>query len=877
MTESLSSGSGLAPPDPGRADSLDEVAHRLRTLKVWAGDPSYDTIKNRINAAWKATGRPGVIARRTTVADCFKGGRRRINTDLVIAVVEALHPDVGYAAQWRQALRVVGGEARAASQVRVQDNLPQDLADFVGRTAALNRIRRELRRADLDGGRVVLAIQGMAGVGKTQLAAHAAHAVHRRKPFDRILFVNLRGFHPDPGQPPADPASVLEGFLRLLGVAGQQIPYDLPARVAAYRRLLVGTRTLVVLDNASDAEQARPLLPDAPGCPVLITSRRDLSELPHATQLTVDLFTPDESAALLAVGGAPLPGGSDPNAVARIAQRCGHLPLALGLVNAHLRSTTGWTLTDHADRLDERHSQQRLDLSVELAFDLSYRDLPTDRRRLLRFVAAHPGDDFDAPAVAALTGISASDAEVHLHHLHRDHLLKQATPGRYALHDLIRAYAASRCGDEDPPPERRAALTRLFDYYVATSAAAMDVLYPAGSRREASSGGVTVPTPLDSDTARGWLDTERPALVAVAAHTAAHGWHSHSTRLSASLFQYLHGGYPTDALAIHEHARSAARRAGDAAGEAHASTSLGATYAQLGRYGPATEHLQQGRTLFRRIGDHVGEARALVNIGVIESQLGRNRPAATSYGRALALFRQAGHQAGEAHALNNLGEVEAQLGQYALAARHAQRSLILFQRLGGRTGEAWTLNTLGDIEIRLGRHRAAVVHLERALAMYRQLGNHTGEAWTLNSLGTLHTRLGQVSRHHQRSLDIFRETGERYGEASALNGIAEALRVTGDVDAALAHHSAAHAIAVEIGAYHEHARTHAGLGHAHRALGAPTSARDHFRRALTLYTDLDMPEAEQIRAQLTTLDGNGGGHGSPDPAAHLLVSTLSCR
>ncbi|MGC4812211.1 ATP-binding protein [Micromonospora sp. DT228] len=877
MTESLPSGGGVAPPDPGPADSLDEVAQRLRMLKVWAGDPSYDTIKSRINAAGKATGRPGgVLARRTTVADCFRDGRRRLNTDLVIAIVEAMHPDVGYVAQWRQALRVVGGEARAAAQVRVQDDLPQDLVGFVGRTAVVNRLRRELHRSDLDDGPVVLAIQGMAGVGKTQLAIHAAHAVHRRKPFDRILFVNLRGFHPDPGQPPADPASVLEGFLRLLGVAGQQIPYDLPARVAAYRRILAGTHTLVVLDNASDAEQARPLLPDTPGCPVLITSRRDLGDLPYATRLTVGLFTPDESAALLAEGGPPLPAGPDPNAVARIAQRCGHLPLALGLVNAHLRSTTGWTLTDHADRLDERHHQRRLDVSVELAFDLSYRELPTERRRLLRFVAAHPGDDFDARAVAALTGVRPSDAEVHLRHLHRDHLLQQAVPGRYALHDLIRAYAASRCGDEDPPPERRAALTRLFDYYVATTAAAVGVLYPAGSHREPSSGGVRVSAPLDSDTARGWLDTERPALVAVAAHTAAHGWPSHTTRLSASLFPYLHGGYPTDALAIHEHARTAARRAGDPAGQGHASTSLGATYAQLGRYGPATEHLQQGRSLFRRVGDQVGEARALVNLGVIESQLGRNRSAAASYGQALTLFRQAGHQAGEAHALNNLGEVEAQLGQYGLAAKHVQRSLILFQRLGGRTGEAWTLNTLGDIEIRLGRHLAAGIHLERALAVYRQLGNHTGTAWTLNSLGTLHTRLGQTSCHHQQSLDIFRETGERYGEASALNGIAEAARVTGNVADALAHHGAAHAIVVEIGAYHEHARTHAGLGHAHRALAAPTSARAHFQRALTLYADLDMPEAEEIRAHLTALDSDGVGPGSPDLTGQLLLSAVSC-
>ncbi|WP_233219488.1 tetratricopeptide repeat protein [Micromonospora sp. RP3T] len=874
MIESLSSGGDEAPPDPGRADSLDEVARTLRILKVWAGDPSYDTIKNRINAACRAAHPAGpVIARRTTVADCFRTGRRRVNADLLIAVVQALHPDVGYVAQWRQALRVVSGEARAASQVRVYDTLPPDLPGFIGRATALRRLRQALDPG-AHGGVVVLALHGMAGVGKTQLAVHAAHARHREEPFDRILFVNLRGFHPDPTQPPADPSSVLEGFLRLLGVAGQQIPHGLTARAATYRRLLAGTRTLVVLDNAGDAEQARPLLTDTPGCPVLITSRRDLRELPHTTHVAVDLFTPDESAALLAVGGSHLPGGPDPHATARIAHRCGHLPLALGLVTAHISGTSGWTLTDHADRLDERHHQQRLDLSVELAFDLSYRHLPADRRRLLRLVAAHPGDDFDAPAAAALAGISTCEARAHLRHLHRDHLLHHAAPGRYALHDLVRAYATSRCGDEDPPPERRAALTRLFDYYLAGTLAAVDVLYPAGSHRRVPSNGGTVAAPADPDTARRWLDTERPTLVAVAAHAAAHGWPTHAAHLSAALFQYLHGGHPTDALVIHEHARHAACRAGDPVEQAHASTSLGATYTQLGRYASAAEHLQRARVLFRGTGDRVGEARALINLGVIESQLGRNRPAADNYRHALLLFRQAGHRAGEAHALNNLGEVEAQLGEYGPATKHVQQSLALFRQLGGRASEAWTLNTLGDVDIRRGRHAAARSHLWQALTLYRQLGNRTGEAWTLNSLGTLHTRLGQRTDHHQLALDIFRQTGERYGEASALNGIAEAARLAGEPADALRHHTAAHTVAVDIGAHQEHARAHAGLGHVHRALGAPASARQHFQRAVTLYRDLDMPEAAQMIVHLGARDDDAE-HG--DRTVALTMSAWSCR
>ncbi|GFJ95578.1 NB-ARC domain-containing protein [Phytohabitans rumicis] len=336
MAVPRSDGGFVGLPDPGQAGSLDELTEGLRVLKVWAGDPSYETIKHRINMSWRTTGRPGgELAKRATVADCFKNGRRRLNTDLVIAVVQALHPDVGYVTQWRQALQVIGGEAQAASQVRVQDTLPPDLAGFTGRATELDQLREALHHSQQNGGAVV--ISGMAGVGKTQLAVHAGHLLAQDETFDRILFVNLRGFHPGCAQPPADPAAVLDGFLRLLGVPGQQIPHDLPARAAAYRDRLGQTRALVVLDNAAEADQVRPLLADAPGCLTLVTSRRSLTDLIPATHVAVDVFTPDEALRLLFLAVPDVPVGSDPNAPARIARRCGYLPLALGLIAGHIR------------------------------------------------------------------------------------------------------------------------------------------------------------------------------------------------------------------------------------------------------------------------------------------------------------------------------------------------------------------------------------------------------------------------------------------------------------------------------------------------------------------------------------------------------------
>jgi tetratricopeptide (TPR) repeat protein len=709
---------------------------------------------------------------------------------------------------------------------------------------------------------VISAIAGMAGVGKTQLAIHTGHLLTQEKPFDRVLFVNLRGFHPHPAQPPADPAAVLDGFLRLLGMPGHQIPHDLPARTAAYRDRLAESHTLIVLDNAADADQVRPLLPDTAGCPVLVTSRRSLTDLYPATHLTVDVFTPEEALAFLTRAAPQVPIGPDPNAPARIAQRCGYLPLALGLVTAHIRGTPGWTLTDHAERLDERHHHRRLDTGVELALDLSYQHLPTHQQRLLRLVALHPGQDLDTHAASALADTDLPTARTHLHHLYRDHLLQQAVPGRYTFHDLVRAYANGRASDEDSPPERHAALTRLFDYYLAASAVAMDTLYPAEAHRRPRIPPPGTPTPAltDPDTARAWLDAERPTLVAVAAHTATHGWPTHTTRLSTILFRYLIGGHFTDALAVNGHARHAADHTGDLTGHAHALTNLGATHLLLGRYGPAAEHLEHALHLFRQAGDPVGQARALDNLGNVEARLGRFRTAAGHLEQALSLHLQAGYRAGEAHALINLGVVEVWLGRYQTATGHLEQALPLSRQAGDRTGEANALANLGAVEGRLDRLGPAADHLQQALTLYRQLGNRTGEAWTLDSFGTLHTRLGQpaqATEHHQQALAVFREIGQRDGEAWALNGLGEAAHTAGRPAEALTHHTAALTIAADIEARDQQARAHTGLGHTHHTLANPARARQHYQHALTLYTDLGMPDADQIRAHLTTIDNNG--------------------
>ncbi|MFI5934009.1 tetratricopeptide repeat protein [Actinoplanes sp. NPDC051494] len=802
-----------APPDPAQAGSVAGLVERLRLLKVWAGDPSYEMIKDRVNAAWTAEGRPaGELARRSTVANCFQPGRRRFTTDLVLAVVRALHPDVGYVTQWRQALAVAGGETEAVAQVRVQDTLPRDLDAFTGRTGELDRLRLAAR----DGAAVVItAIEGMAGIGKTQLAVHAGHLLVRDGVVDRVLFVNLRGFHPDKSQPPAGPAAVLDGFLRLLGVPGQRIPHDLAARTAAYRARLTGTRTLVVLDNAATAEQVRPLLADVEGCLTLVTSRRRLTGLRPASRLAVGAFSPAEALAFLAGAVPGVPTGPDPAAAARIAERCGYLPLALSLIAGHIRGAAGWTLSDHADRLDERHRDRRLDSGVEVALALSYESLPAGPRRLLRLVALHPGPDVDGYAAAALAGTDLPTARAWLSDLCRDHQLQGGAEDRYSLHDLVRAFAASRAHDQDPPPVRRAALTRLFDHYLATTTAAVATLYP-DSRHQARAAPPDTPAPdlTGREAAVAWLHHERPTLVAVAAHTATHGWPGHTARLAFILAYYLTGAFRNDALAVYGHALRAARASGDQGHQAYALTKIGFAYVGLGDTDQAGAHLWPALELYQLIGDLPGQALALGYLGIATDRSGDHERGIELKQRSLALFRRAGDRIGEARALNGLGVAMRWAGRYAEAIDYYEQASALAQESGNQLGTVLALNNVGEIEALSGRYGPARDHLDQALALSRELGNRAAEAAALDSLGVLHSGLdrpGEAIDLHQQALTILRELGDRYSQAYVLNSLGEAALSAGRPDEAVTHHSAAADIATDLGDRDQQARARTGL------------------------------------------------------------------
>lgn len=841
----------MAPPDPGRATSLDELAQGLTALKTWAGNPSYETITGRVNRERPAHEQVG----KTTVVDCFRPGRRRLDAELVAAVVRALHPDAGYLNRWRQALRAVTGEIMAAAQVQVRDALPEDLAGFTGRGAELDRIGRAVTA----GGEAVVisALEGMAGVGKTRLAVRIAHDLTRDRRFDRVLFVDLRGFHPDPAVPPADPAAVLDGFLRLLGVSGRQVPHRLAERADAYRDRLAGSRSLVVLDNAADEEQIRPLLPGTPGCVALVTSRRRLAGLAAATRIDVDVFTRAESLEFLATALPEIPAGDDPGAATRIAVRCGHLPLALALVAGRMRAKPGWTLTDHADWLDERHAAQRLEPGVELALEVSYRYLPAAQSALLRSLALHPGQDFDGYAAAALTATDPEVAAARLRDLAAHHLVQPAGPGRFTLHDLVRAYATARAADEDRRSDRQAALTRLLDHYLAAAVEAMNRMDPADAARRPAVAPSPVPLPGRTDP-MAWLDAERANLVAAVVFAADHDRPRHAVGLAATLYRYLIGKHHLDALTVHGRAARAAERLGDLSGRAGALVNIAMTEVQLGRHEAALAHCEQARQIFRQAGDAAGQARTLNNLAIIENRLGRYQDAAEHVLESLDLHRQAGNDTGAARARTNLGNVLSRLGRYDEAVGHHEEALALYRNTGDRSGEAISLSNLGRIEIKIGRYDRAEAHLGEALTLDRELRNTGFEASTLDNFGALHTARGDAERavaFHREAMAHFLRMGDRYGEACAHNSLGAAALVGGRPGDAIREHTAAYAIAAEPGVadLEEQARAQTGLGEAHHATGDLPAARRHYRLAVELWAELKSPEADRVAGTLAEI------------------------
>jgi DNA-binding SARP family transcriptional activator len=773
----------------------------------------------------------------------------------------------------------------------VPRELPADVDTFIGRTAELAELDEVLataaepRRQAGGSATVISAVAGSAGIGKTTLALRWGHRTRDAFP-DGDLYIDLRGY--DPGEP-LTAGDALARFLRSLGLADRDVPVDEEERAARYRSLLDGRRMLIVLDNAATTEQVRLLLPGVPSCVVLVTSRDSLAGLVArygARRLELDLLpTTDATALLRALIGARAE--ADPVATAALAGQCARLPLALRVAAELATARPELPLAELVDELADE--QRRLDLldaggdartAVRGVFSWSCQHLPVDAARAFRLVSLHPGPDFDAYAAAALVGTTVEHAAGLLRKLAQAHLIQAADPGRYAMHDLLRAYAR-HLASSAPGAESQAALARLLGYYLATAAAAMDALVPAERdyRPHVTLAAAPLPPVATPASARAWLDSERDVLVRAVRYASGHGAPEHAMQVSAILQRYLLAGHYIDAVVIHRHASSAARQIGDRAAEAYALEHLGVIYNRLGRYREGAGCLKQALGLFREIADRRGEGFALTSLAGAERRYSCYPKAAALGRQALGLFLEIGDRLGEALARMEIGVAEWQQGAYRQAGVHFEQARVLYHAAGDTSNEAHALSNLGVINELLGRYPQAAENLHRALAVFRLLGQREGEATTLTDLGSVACRQGQyadAASYQEQALALSREIGERTTEAEALNGLGEALLATGQPDQACARHYAALTLAEEIGEKHEQARARNGLGAALLAAGQPERAHEQHAAALALAGEIGAtPQADRAQAgllavlrpvNLAGVPGMAGAPGAAGPA-----------
>jgi tetratricopeptide (TPR) repeat protein/transcriptional regulator with XRE-family HTH domain len=771
--------------------------------------------------------------------------------ELFVAAARGYGPAAEVLAAVREA--VAGAAAAAATKT-----LPRDTVSFTGRQAELARVLGAIDSLAADGGAAgIHAIDGMAGVGKTAFAVHAAHQLAPSFPGGQF-FLPLHAH--TPGQRPVDPADALASLLLIAGVAAQRIPPGLEARAARWRDQVAGKKILLLLDDAAGHEQVRPLLPGTAGSLVLVTSRRRLTALQDAAVISLDTLPPGDAAALLARLAARPGLRAGDAAAGEITRLCGYLPLAIGMLASQLRHHPAWTTgqlaADLAAACDRLELMQAENLSAAAAFGLSYTDLTPGQQRLFRRLGLVPGPGIDAYAAAALGETSLDQARRHLAGLYDQHLLAEPAPGRYQLHDLLREHARALAAADDPA-ESDAAIGRLLDYYLHTAdAAGRHFVTCAIAYRRPPPGPRPAHAPDLSALrqAGAWLEAERANLHAAADYAASRAYFPHALAIPAAMSGFLAArGHWDQSAALHQTALAAARRAGDRLGEADTLGGLGVWQRETGDYPAAAASLAQAPAIYGDLGDGPGQAYALNELGALHVLTGDYPAAAASHQQALALARSASDPLAEAATLNDLGLAQLTAGDYPAAAASLQRALALFRDVGDQHGQAYALNCLGVVQQETGDYPAAAASQQQALALSRDLGYHHGQAYALNDLGVVQRETGDypaAAASHRQALALFRDLGNVLGQAEALNRLGELATRTSATGQARERHTQALAIAQEISAPLEQARALEGLGQARLHDGNPGQAAAQLRQALAIYQRIGAPGAQRVRETL---------------------------
>ncbi|GLY93176.1 BTAD domain-containing putative transcriptional regulator [Actinoplanes sp. NBRC 103695] len=641
--------------------------------------------------------------------------------------------------------------------------LPLEAFGFVGRRGQLDRLDAVLL-TDAEPAARIAVVSGTAGVGKTALAVHWAHRVRDRFP-DGQLHVNLQGF--DPAGAAVRPAVALRRFLEAFGVPPQRIPSEPEALAGAYRSLLADRRVLIVLDNAADAEQVRPLLPGSAACRVLVTSRNQLSGLvaaEGARPIALDLFSGADASRVLAhrLGEQRLE--AEPTAAGEIVERCARLPLALAIVAARAAidpdvplASLAATLRDTAGALDLLGGADPLtDMRAVLSW--SYRQLGPDAAALFRLLGLHPGPDVTADAAASLAGAPVDRA---LCELAEASLVAEQRPGRFVLHDVLRAYASELAERTDPEPDRRAATTRMLDHYTHSLAVAARLISwrPQDAELPPPAEGTVVAGLADEPAAEAWLHAEEPALHAALDRAVHLGLDRYAVLIPHHLLRHLHHHARwEDVVTIQTVALRAAERLGDVREQVHARRTIAGDLAKIGKTAEAYDELYAALDLAERDGYVRGMATTRRTLSYV-CDVEKNFDEALEHDReALALYQRLGDRWGEASAHNGIAWTMVRLGRHAEAIPPALTALALFEEDGNRAGQAHTLDSLGFVHRSLGDHEESLASFRRALELFRVLGDQYRQGVVLENIGdTLSAadRAGEAAGAWREALDIF--------------------------------------------------------------------------------------------------------------------------
>ena len=638
----------------------------------------------------------------------------------------------------QQILTATAAPAPQPDGTPVPRQLPADLPGFTGRDDQLDELDALL--AERPDAVVVAALSGTAGVGKTTVAVRWAHRVADRFP-DGQLYVNLRGF--DPGGTVLDAADAVRGFLDALGVPAGSVPPGHAAQVALYRTMLADRRVLLVLDNARDAAHVRPLLPGTPGCLVVVTSRDDLGGLVatnNARPCLLPVLSAEEAHRLLAERLGARRVNAEPEATADLVARCAGLPLALAVVGARAATRPGLPLASLAAELGaddlglDGFASGDASTDVRSVFSWSYRALGDGAARAFRLLAVHPGPDFATPAAAALLGVPPAGARRVLAELTRAHLLAEVSPGRFAFHDLLRAYGV----DLAEPDEHRAALRRLVEHYQHTSNNARTrTTVCRATEPEPPSPGVVVLDFTDAETALAWFDTEVATVLATIRHATATGLLDEAWLVTKAMAAFLdRRGMLLDSADLLRTGLAATERAGDRREEAAVRQNLGRAHTRAGRYDEARTHLDRALVLNTELGDIKALALTRLGLGRLCGAVGADREALHHVHRALEHFEATGNEGGQSLAHNGIALCHAQLGDYPEALRHAELAL------AHRPDDSGYLDTIGYVHLRRGDHDSAIECLRRAAELAVREHDRNSEAESCTHLGDAYLAAG---------------------------------------------------------------------------------------------------------------------------------------